>query len=47
MKNLGFIGTLMNYHVVDRVELILPILATALEELKHGKVGDAEVIKRL
>jgi uncharacterized protein (TIGR00730 family) len=47
MKNLGFIGTSINYHVVDRVELILPILAPALEETRHAKVGDAEVIKRL
>jgi uncharacterized protein (TIGR00730 family) len=47
MKNLGFIGTLLNYHVVDRVELILPILTTALEEAGHAKAGDAEVIKRL
>jgi uncharacterized protein (TIGR00730 family) len=48
MKNLGFVhsGTL-NYHVVDRVEDILPIVATTLQEVRPAQAADAEVIKRM
>jgi uncharacterized protein (TIGR00730 family) len=50
MTDLGFIhsGALLNYHVVERVEDILPILlgATAGETDKE-KSAEADVIKRM
>jgi uncharacterized protein (TIGR00730 family) len=50
MKNLGFIhsGALLNYHVVERVEDILPILlAAAAGDDAQEKNAEAEVIKRM
>jgi len=45
MKQLGFIhsGALLNYHVVERVEDILPVLRAA----PAARTTDAEVIKRM
>jgi len=47
MKNLGFIHSLLNYHVVERVEDILPILATTLGDARREKAAEAEVLKRM
>jgi uncharacterized protein (TIGR00730 family) len=50
MKDRGFIhnGGLLNYHVVERVEDILPILVAApAADTKEEKVAEAEVIKRM
>jgi uncharacterized protein (TIGR00730 family) len=50
MKDRGFIhnGGLLNYHVVERVEDILPILLAApAADTMEEKVAEAEVMKRM
>src|SRR5215471_5587926 len=50
MKDRGFIhnGGLLNYHVVERVEDILPILLAApAADTREEKVAEAEVMKRM
>jgi len=49
MKDLGFIhsGALLNYHVVESVEDILPILRGAPLASDKDRSGEPEIIKRL